>query len=60
MLVTILIYIYPLKVVFDAMWYFLSNHRFGQTITAQTTEQVRQLFALYALGFVAISLEFCS
>ena len=57
MLVTILIYIYPLKVVFDAMWYLLSNHRFGRTITAQTTEQVRQLFALYALGFVAISLQ---
>src|SRR6187399_2437068 len=57
MLVTILIYIYPLKVVFDSMWYFLSNHRFGRTITAQTNEQVRELFAIYALGFIAIALQ---
>jgi len=57
MLMTILIYIYPLKIVFDAMWYLLSNHRFGRTITAQTTEQVRELFAIYALGFIAIALQ---
>jgi hypothetical protein len=57
MLVTILIYIYPLKVVFDAMWHFLSNGWFGQRIAAHTIEQVRQLFALYALGFVTIALE---
>ena len=57
MLVTLLIYIYPLKVVFDAMWYFLSNHRFGRIITAQSTEQVRELFAIYALGFIAITLQ---
>jgi hypothetical protein len=57
MLVTILIYIYPLKVVFDAMWYFLSGHRVGQAIEARTIEQARQLFAVYALGFVAIALE---
>jgi uncharacterized membrane protein len=57
MLVTILIYIYPLKMVFDAMWYLLSGHRLGQVIEAHTTQQVREVFAIYALGFVAISLE---
>jgi uncharacterized membrane protein len=57
MLVTILIYIYPLKVIFDAMWYLLSGHRFGQAIEARTFEQVRQVFAVYALGFVTIALE---
>jgi uncharacterized membrane protein len=57
MLVTILIYIYPLKVVFDAMWNFLSNHRVGQTIAVRDNEQVRQLFAVYALGFATIALE---
>ena len=36
---------------------YLSNQRFGRTITAQTSEQVRELFALYALGFVAIALQ---
>ena len=57
MLVTILIYVYPLKLLFGAMFYFLSNHVVGQVITAQTEGQVRALFALYALGFAAIAVE---
>jgi uncharacterized membrane protein len=57
MLVTILIYIYPLKLLFGAMFYFLSDHVVGQVITAQTEGQVRALFALYALGFAAIAVE---
>ena len=57
MLVTILIYVYPLKLLFGAMFYFLSDHVVGQVVTAQTEGQVRALFALYGLGFVAIALE---
>jgi uncharacterized membrane protein len=57
MLVTILIYVYPLKLLFGAMFYFLSDHVVGQVITAQTDGQVRALFALYALGFAAIAVE---
>jgi hypothetical protein len=57
MLVTILIYVYPLKLLFGAMFYFLSDHVVGQVITAQTDGQVRALFAIYALGFAAIALE---
>ena len=57
MLVTILIYVYPLKLLFGAMFYFLSDHVVGQVITAQTEGQVRALFALYALGFAAIAVE---
>jgi len=57
MLVTILIYVYPLKLLFGAMFYFLSDHVVGQLITADTEGQVRALFAVYALGIIAIALE---
>ena len=57
MLVTILIYIYPLKMIFDSMWYLLSGARFGRAIGLQTVAQARALFAIYALGFTAIALE---
>jgi hypothetical protein len=57
MLVTILIYVYPLKLLFGAMFYFLSGHVFGQLITAQTEGEVRALFAIYGLGFAAIAVE---
>ena len=57
LLLTMLIYIYPMKMVFDGMWYFLSGQRFGQAINLRTEGQARTLFALYATGFVAISTE---
>lgn len=57
MLVTILIYIYPLKLLFGAMFYYITAHTVGQTITAHTEGQVRALFAIYALGFSAIAVE---
>ncbi len=57
MLVTILIYVYPLRLLFGAMFYFLSGHAAGQIVTAETEGQVRALFALYALGFTAIAVE---
>ena len=57
MLVTILIYIYPLKVVFGGMWYLLSGHAVGQSISLHTEAQARALFAIFAIGFTAIALE---
>jgi uncharacterized membrane protein len=57
LLVTILIYIYPLKAVFGAMWYLLSDGRVGQTLGPSTDAQARMLFATYAIGFTAIALE---
>jgi uncharacterized membrane protein len=57
MLVTILIYVYPLKLLFGAMFYFLSGHRVGQLIAVHSADQARMLFALYALGVAAISAE---
>ena len=57
MLVTILIYVYPLKLLFAAMFYYLSNHHVGQLVNIASPTQVRGLFAVYALGFAAISFE---
>jgi hypothetical protein len=58
MIVTILIFIYPLKAIFGAMWYFLSSGQIGQRFSLHTTEsQERTIFAIYALGLIAISAE---
>jgi hypothetical protein len=39
------------------MFYAVSGHRFGQAITVQTLGEARALFALSALGFIALALE---
>ena len=58
MIVTILILIYPLKAIFGAMWYLLSSGQVGQRFSLHTTEaQARTIFAIYALGLIAISAE---
>jgi len=58
MIVTILIFIYPLKAIFGAMWFLLSDGRVGQPLALHTTEpQARELFALYALVIIAVSAE---
>src|SRR5881394_1647442 len=58
MIVTILIFIYPLKAIFGAMWYFISSGQVGQPFSLHTTEaQARTIFAVYALGLIAISTE---
>src|SRR5258707_12044172 len=58
MIVTILIFVYPLKAIFGAMWYLLSSGQVGQPFSLHTTEsQARTIFAIYALGLIAISVE---
>src|SRR6266480_1142827 len=58
MIVTILIFIYPLKAIFGSMWYLLSSGHVGQPFSLHTTEsQARTIFAIYALGLIAISAE---
>src|ERR1700736_3851925 len=58
MIVTILIFIYPLKAIFGAMWYLLSNGQVGHQFSLHTTEsEARTIFAIYALGLIAISAE---
>lgn len=58
LIVTILIFIYPLKAIFGSMWHLLSNGQLGQPFSLHTTEaQVRTIFAIYGLGLMAISAE---
>src|ERR1700726_2604969 len=58
MIVTILIFIYLLKAIFGAMWFLISSGQAGQPFSLHTTEsQARTIFAIYALGLVAISAE---
>jgi hypothetical protein len=57
MIVTMLIYIYPLKAIFSSMWFLLSGGRVGHVLGAHSESQLRALFAIFALGFTAIALE---
>jgi uncharacterized membrane protein len=57
LLVTILIYIYPLRALFGSMFYMLSNGQLGQTLGMRPDTQARSLFSIYALGFTAIAVE---
>src|SRR5438105_5016696 len=58
MIVTILIFIYPLKAIFGAMWFLLSKGELGQPLSLHTTDaQARTLFAIYALGLIGIAAE---
>src|SRR5207247_5667863 len=51
LIVTILIFIYPLKAIFGAMWYFLSNGQVGQPFSLPSNQgQVRTVFEIHALG----------
>src|SRR5216110_1545569 len=58
MIVTILIFIYPLKAIFGAMWNLISSGQVGQPFSLHTTEaEARTIFAIYALGLIALSAE---
>src|SRR5436305_2634211 len=50
LIVMILIFIYPLKAIFGAMWSYLSGGAIGHQFSLHTTEaQARMIFAIYAL-----------
>src|SRR5881396_3338549 len=55
MIVTILIYMYPLKAIFSSMWFLLSGGAVGHRLGAHSELQVRAVFAVFALGFTAIA-----
>src|SRR5438445_341810 len=57
MIVTMLIYSYPLKAIFSSMWFLLSGGRVGHVLGPHSETEVRALFAVFALGFTAIALE---
>jgi uncharacterized membrane protein len=54
---TMLVYVYPLKLVFGGMFYALSGGSLGQPLAVETIGQGRALFAVYAAGFSALAFE---
>src|SRR3982075_3945625 len=45
MIITILIFIYPLKAIFGAMWFYISSGQVGQRFSLHTTEsEARTIF----------------
>lgn len=54
---TILIYIYPLKAIFGSMFYFITGGNFGHALGVRVEGQARTIFAIYAIGFIAIGAE---
>lgn len=57
LLATILVYIYPLKAIFGSMFTLLSGGRLGHPMGVRTEAQGRALFAIYAIGFIALAIE---
>ncbi|HZE58813.1 MAG TPA: TMEM175 family protein [Chthoniobacterales bacterium] len=57
LLATILIYIYPLKAVFGSMFFFLSGGRLGHALGARVEGEARVIFAVYAIGVIALGAE---
>ena len=57
LLVTILIYIYPLKAIFGSMFHLFSDGALGQALRLRTETQARSIFAIFAMGFIAIAVE---
>jgi uncharacterized membrane protein len=57
LLVTVLIYIYPMKALFGSMFYLITHGQMGQPLGMRTQAEARSLFSIYALGFSAIALE---
>jgi uncharacterized membrane protein len=57
MIFTMLIYVYPLKLLFNGMFAYLTGAFVGSRIAARTLSDARALFAVYAIGFTALALE---
>lgn len=57
MIFTMLVYVYPLKVIFGGMFYAIGGDSIGHRLGLVSWAQVRQFFSAYALGFTAVSLE---
>ncbi|MEM7081836.1 MAG: TMEM175 family protein [Pseudomonadota bacterium] len=56
----LLVYIYPLRLIFEGMFTFLSGGRLPWTLNFTSFAQVRGFFAFYAAGFLAMSTLMCA
>lgn len=54
----ILVYVYPLKMVFSALFAWLSGGWFPSTFNLQNASELANLFIIYGLGFAAVMLMY--
>ena len=52
----VLVYVYPLRILFEAMFYSLSGGYLPSSFRFQSIDEVRGFFAFYSIGFFAMSL----
>ncbi|WP_144392512.1 TMEM175 family protein [Pleionea sediminis] len=58
LLIIVLVYIYPLKMMFAGMFSFLSDGFFPTEFVLKTYQELRYLFTFFAIGFIAIGTVF--
>lgn len=52
----ILVYVYPLRMVFESMFYWLSDGYFTSSFSIASAAELRGLFVYYSVGFAVMSL----
>ena len=57
LMITVLVYIYPLKIMFAGIIHYISGGYFPGNFLLETTDEARDLFAIYSAGFTLIALE---
>jgi uncharacterized membrane protein len=55
LVLVIMIYVYPLKIMFGAAFHFLSNGWFPSGFELETVEQFRSMVAIFGIGFFTLS-----
>jgi len=58
LLIVVLIYIYPLKIMFEGLFYWISQEYLPSNFKLQNYAELRYLFYYFATGFLVISLIF--
>jgi uncharacterized membrane protein len=52
----VLVYVYPLRIIFESLFYSLSGGYLPSSFRIETNAELRGIFAFYSIGFFAMSL----
>ena len=55
---TILVYVYPLRMVFESMFHWISGGYFASAVEIESFDQLRLMFNFYSAGFLVMSVLF--
>ena len=58
LILVVLVYVYPLRTIFESMFSFLSGGYLSSTFQVQSLDEVRGIFVYYSVGFFALSILF--